>query len=97
MLGVLGRKKNKNTKENPLQNSNKKVPRLDNWPAKHSHTSWRRKRKEKEKKMKRTPIKRHKHLVHLNKPFLTGPSREQFNQDLSVVSLCYSEWDHIDF
>lgn len=29
--------------------------------------------------------------------FLTGPSREQFNHDLSVVSLFYSEWDLTDF
>lgn len=98
-LGEEGKKKQK--QDYPLHNSNKKAPCLDDWPAKHSHTCWRRKKKkknwEKKEKENRTPTKRHKHLVRLNNPFLTGASREQFYHDLLVVSLFYSERDLTDF
>lgn len=52
-LGEEGKKKQK--QDYPLHNSNKKAPCLDDWPAKHSHTCWRRKKKKKNwgKKRKR--------------------------------------------
>lgn len=79
------KKKKKNTdvgslgggrkKDYPLQNSIRKVFSPFGWltcnTTRHSLTEgWRAKKKKKDNNKKKNPTRRHKHLVHLSKPFL---------------------------
>lgn len=91
------KKKTRQKQIYPLQNSNKKsspfgLLACKTFPHILEEEKKQNKKQQQQNKKKGLPSKRHKRLVHLNKPFRLVPPEKQFNQDLSAVSF-YSEWD----
>lgn len=87
-LAVLEKKQNKiKNQDYPLHISSKSSPfwmtGLQNIPTNLGGG----KKKEKEETRKRTPIKRHKRLVHLNKPFELVPPE---NNSIKIQSRSFS-------
>lgn len=95
MLGVLGEE---GKKDYPLQNSIRKVFSPFGWltcnTTRHSLTEgWRAKKKKKDNnKKKKNPTRRHKHLVHLSKPFLNLSKKRRTIQSRSLRWLPLLFW-----
>lgn len=91
MLGVLEEEKKKK-RLSSAKFHQKGFPHLADWPATQPGTAWQRGGGRRRRTEKKNPTRRHKHLVHLSKPFLNLSKKRRTIQSRSLRWLPLLFW-----